>query len=160
MRSESLRVEWMTPLNKTLKRALKIKGEDYVVTLSPEFLKISRKGHRLGLELSWELESGPFRVLTIAVNFPSGARSRQLLVLQSNSRLDAGPLVFMLHMLSFVGTLPVMCSNLIVIELEFSFEYPCNNKQTQRQAQRRTARVRQHWPRALPRPILGLAPGD
>ncbi len=59
MRSESLRVEWMTPLNKTLKRALKIKGEDYVVTLSPEFLKISRKGHRLGLERAWvDLVSG------------------------------------------------------------------------------------------------------
>ena len=91
MRSESLRVEWMTPLNKTLKRALKIKGEDYVVTLSPEFLKISRKGHRLGLELSWELESGPFRVLTIAVNFASGARR------QSASRLidycSAAPII-------------------------------------------------------------------
>jgi len=50
MRSESLRVEWLTALNKTLKRALKIKGEGYVVTLSPEFLKISRTGHRLGLD--------------------------------------------------------------------------------------------------------------
>src|ERR1039458_9611377 len=81
MRSESLRVEWMTPLNKTLKRALKIKGEDYVVTLSPEFLKISRKGHRLGLELSWvDLVSGetlsPLRCTPPSANFRRPQRNR------------------------------------------------------------------------------------
>jgi hypothetical protein len=49
----------MTPLDKTLKRALKINGRDYAITLSPEALKITRKGHRLGVVLKWlELVSG------------------------------------------------------------------------------------------------------
>ena len=49
----------MTPLEKTLKRELRINGRDYVVTLSPDALKITEKGHRLGLELPWaDLVSG------------------------------------------------------------------------------------------------------
>ena len=49
----------MTPLEKTLKRALRIDGRDYVVTLTPDALKITEKGRRLGLELSWtDLISG------------------------------------------------------------------------------------------------------
>ena len=49
----------MTPLDKSLKRALSINGRDYVITLSPDALKITEKGHRLGLELKWpELISG------------------------------------------------------------------------------------------------------
>jgi len=49
----------VTPLDKTLKRAIKIKGQEYVITLSPEAVKISRKGHRLGAELKWaDLISG------------------------------------------------------------------------------------------------------
>jgi hypothetical protein len=49
----------MTPLDKSLKRVLNIKGRDYVITLSPDALKITEKGHRLGLELKWaDLISG------------------------------------------------------------------------------------------------------
>jgi hypothetical protein len=49
----------MTPLGKTLKRSLNIKGIDYVVTLTPELLKLTRKGRRLGLELKWaDITSG------------------------------------------------------------------------------------------------------
>jgi len=49
----------VTPLDKPLKRALKIDGRDYVVTLTPDALKITRKGHRLGVELEWlKLVSG------------------------------------------------------------------------------------------------------
>jgi hypothetical protein len=49
----------VTPLDKTLKRAIMIKGQEYVITLSPEAVKISRKGHRLGAELKWaDLISG------------------------------------------------------------------------------------------------------
>ena len=44
----------MTPLEKTLKRSLKIGTHDYVVTLTPDALKITEKGHRLGLELAWK----------------------------------------------------------------------------------------------------------
>ena len=49
----------MTPLDKSLKRALKIDGRDYVITLTPDALKITQKGHRLGVELRWlDLVSG------------------------------------------------------------------------------------------------------
>jgi hypothetical protein len=49
----------MTPLDKSLKRVLKINGRDYVVTLTPDALKITEKGHRLGVELKWvDLVSG------------------------------------------------------------------------------------------------------
>jgi hypothetical protein len=49
----------MTPLDKTLKRSLNIKGVDYVLTLSPEALKLTRKGRRIGMELKWvDITSG------------------------------------------------------------------------------------------------------
>lgn len=49
----------MTPLDKTLKRTLNIQGVDYVITLTPEVLKLTRKGRRLGMELKWaDLTSG------------------------------------------------------------------------------------------------------
>jgi hypothetical protein len=44
----------MTPLDKTLKRAIQIKGEDFVITLTPLALKVTRKGHRRGIEVPWE----------------------------------------------------------------------------------------------------------
>jgi hypothetical protein len=43
----------MTPLTTTIKRSLTINDIDYVITLSPEALKLTRKGKRLGLELKW-----------------------------------------------------------------------------------------------------------
>src|ERR1700684_3664042 len=49
----------MTPLDKSLKRVLKVNGRDYVITLTPDALKITQKGHRLGIELKWsDLVSG------------------------------------------------------------------------------------------------------
>jgi hypothetical protein len=49
----------MTPLDKILKRTLKINGRDYVITLSSHAVKVTEKGHRLGIELPWaELISG------------------------------------------------------------------------------------------------------
>jgi hypothetical protein len=49
----------MTPLDKCLKRMLQISGRDYVITLTPDALKITRKGRRLGVELKWpDLVSG------------------------------------------------------------------------------------------------------
>jgi hypothetical protein len=42
-----------TPLEKTIKRALKIKGLEYVVALSPESVKLTLKGRRTGVELKW-----------------------------------------------------------------------------------------------------------
>jgi hypothetical protein len=49
----------MTPLDKTLKRSITIKGSQYVITLSPSALKVTLKGRRLGIELRWpDLVSG------------------------------------------------------------------------------------------------------
>jgi hypothetical protein len=49
----------MTPLDKALKRSLAIKGIDYVITLTPDALKLTRKGKRLGIELKWaDITSG------------------------------------------------------------------------------------------------------
>jgi hypothetical protein len=49
----------MTPLDKSLKRALKLNGREYVVTLTPNALKVTQKGHRIGVELTWaDLISG------------------------------------------------------------------------------------------------------
>jgi len=62
----------MTPLDKSLKRALKINGHDYVVTLTPDALKITQKGHRLGVELKWaDLISGQ-SALAVALNASIG----------------------------------------------------------------------------------------
>jgi hypothetical protein len=43
-----------TALQKTLKRELLIAGRPYVVSLSPLTLKLTPKGKRKGLELSWQ----------------------------------------------------------------------------------------------------------
>jgi hypothetical protein len=48
-----------TSLNKTLRRQITVKGADYIVVLTPDGLKITLKGKRKGLELSWsDLVSG------------------------------------------------------------------------------------------------------
>jgi hypothetical protein len=75
----------MTPLEKTLKRALRIDGRDYVVTLSPDALKITEKGHRLGLELPWaDLISGD-SALAIALQASVGRLQSGSLPAISNS---------------------------------------------------------------------------
>ena len=58
----------MTKLEKDLKRELDIGGEAYVLTISPTGLKLVRKGHRKGRELTWkELVSGE-TALAVALN--------------------------------------------------------------------------------------------
>jgi hypothetical protein len=48
-----------TKLDKTLKRELDVNGEPYILTLSPEGLKLVPKGKRKGHELAWsDLVSG------------------------------------------------------------------------------------------------------
>lgn len=44
----------MTPLQKTLKRALNVGGGDYVLAISPEGFKLTPKGKRKGIDLKWE----------------------------------------------------------------------------------------------------------
>ena len=43
-----------TKLEKPLRRELLINGEPYVLTITPDGLKLTKKGHRKGQELSWK----------------------------------------------------------------------------------------------------------
>ena len=78
----------MTPLDKSLKRALQINGRDYVITLSPDVLKITQKGHRLGLELKWtDLVSGE-SALAVALHASVGKFLKTLLCESVCAELD------------------------------------------------------------------------
>ncbi len=49
-----------TKLNKVLKREIEVDGKPYMVALSPEGVKLTEKGKRLGRELTWkELVGAP-----------------------------------------------------------------------------------------------------
>ena len=61
-----------TPLNKTLKREIIVKGHSYIVTLSDEGLKMTLKGHRKGVQLSWEALVSGDAALAIALNASMG----------------------------------------------------------------------------------------
>jgi hypothetical protein len=57
-----------TKLDKTLKREIEIGGEPYIVTLTPEGLKLTAKGKRKGQELAWkDLVSGQ-AAMAVALN--------------------------------------------------------------------------------------------
>jgi hypothetical protein len=43
-----------TRLEKPLKREISVGGKPYIVTLTPEGLKLTAKGKRKGQELTWE----------------------------------------------------------------------------------------------------------
>jgi hypothetical protein len=43
-----------TKLNKQLKREIDVDGKPYMVTLSPQGLKLTEKGKRLGQEHTWK----------------------------------------------------------------------------------------------------------
>jgi len=58
----------MTKLEKVLKREIDIEGDEYVLTLSPDGLKLTAKGKRKGIELAWrDLVSGE-AALAVALN--------------------------------------------------------------------------------------------
>ena len=44
----------VTKLEKALRRELTIDDKTYVIAISPEGLKVTEKGRRKGLELSWK----------------------------------------------------------------------------------------------------------
>jgi len=57
-----------TPLTKPLKRELLIQGRPFIVTLTPEGIKLTLKGKRKGQELLWaDLVSGE-AALAVALN--------------------------------------------------------------------------------------------
>lgn len=44
----------MTPLDKPIKRALSVGGKTYTLTIDPQELKLTEKGHRRGVSLPWK----------------------------------------------------------------------------------------------------------
>jgi hypothetical protein len=44
----------MTKLDKPLRRELTIGEKAYTLTIAPEGLKLTEKGHRRGIELKWQ----------------------------------------------------------------------------------------------------------
>jgi pyruvate/2-oxoacid:ferredoxin oxidoreductase beta subunit len=42
-----------TKLDKVLKREIEIDGQSYIAALSPDGIKVTRKGYRKGNEISW-----------------------------------------------------------------------------------------------------------
>jgi hypothetical protein len=66
-----------TSLDKTLRRQIKVKGQDYIVALSPEGLKITLKGKRKGMELSWNALVSGDAALAVALNASVGQFSQQ-----------------------------------------------------------------------------------
>lgn len=55
----------MTKLEKELKREISIDDKAYVVTISPQGLKLTEKGRRKGQELNWkDLVSGDTALAT------------------------------------------------------------------------------------------------
>ena len=55
-------------LVKTLKREISIQGKPFVVSISPEGLKLVGKGRRKGLELTWEALTSGEAALATALN--------------------------------------------------------------------------------------------
>ena len=56
-----------TPLDKTLKRAITINDQAYVAAISPDGIKLTLKGRRNGVEMSWSTllsNAGPSEKVT------------------------------------------------------------------------------------------------
>jgi hypothetical protein len=66
-----------TLLDKTLRRQINVKGQDYILALSPEGLKITLKGKRKGLELSWSALVSGDAALAVALNASVGQFAAQ-----------------------------------------------------------------------------------
>ncbi len=63
----------MTPLHSTLKRALTIDGREYVLSLTPDALKLTLKGKRNGVELPWAQLVNGEAALAVALHASLGA---------------------------------------------------------------------------------------
>jgi hypothetical protein len=66
-----------TSLDKTLRRQIRVNGQDYIIALSPEGLKITLKGKRKGLELSWSALISGDAALAVALNASVGQFAAQ-----------------------------------------------------------------------------------
>ena len=65
-----------TPLEKPLRRALTIDHEPWVLTITPDGLKLTRKGRRKGPEIGWKAIVGGDAALAAALNASLRAPSR------------------------------------------------------------------------------------
>jgi len=61
-----------TKLDKPLRREVSIEGQPYMVTLSPEGLKLVPKGKRKGIELAWKALVSGEAALATALNASLG----------------------------------------------------------------------------------------
>jgi len=61
-----------TKLDKPLRREVSIDGQAYMLTISPEGLKLVRKGKRKGLELAWKALVSGEAALATALNASLG----------------------------------------------------------------------------------------
>jgi hypothetical protein len=70
----------MTKLDKPLKRQLKVGKEAFVLTIDPAGFKVTKKGRRKGIEMSWkDLLSGDAAMavaLRASLGAPSATRGR------------------------------------------------------------------------------------
>ena len=57
-----------TRLESPLKREITVAGEPYTLTLTPDGLKLVRKGRRKGYELSWSALVSGDEALAVALN--------------------------------------------------------------------------------------------
>jgi len=57
-----------TKLDKALKREVSIEGEPYMLTISPQGLKLVPKGKRKGLDLAWKTLVSGEAALATALN--------------------------------------------------------------------------------------------
>ena len=62
-----------TKLSKQLKREIEVDGKPYMVTLTPEGLKLTEKGKRLGKELTWKDIVGGDAALSSALSASLGS---------------------------------------------------------------------------------------
>jgi hypothetical protein len=80
-----------TPLHSTLKRALSIEGREYVVTLTEASLKLTLKGKRNGVELSWAQLVNGEAALAVALHASVGAFAGQQEKPSINKHASAKP---------------------------------------------------------------------
>ena len=80
-----------TPLEKPLKRELRIDGRAFILTISPEGLKLTLKGRRKGLELRWEALVSGEAALAVALNASVGQFTAEAAPRQGPARPIEGP---------------------------------------------------------------------
>lgn len=66
-----------TTLDKTLRRQITVNGQDYVIAISPDGLKMTLKGKRKGLELSWSALVSGDAALAVALNASLGQLNKE-----------------------------------------------------------------------------------